>query len=355
MSIRPDSRGQELPLPHPSTPVGTAGGGPPGLDVSILVPTVQELFSSGLAASTQRAYRSGSNRYLTFCTKFKVSPFPVCERSLSFFVAFLYGEGLMAGTVKCYLSAVRHTQIALGLGDPHVSAMPQLEYVIKGLKKKTAGRSSRDRRPITPPILRQLKRVWESAADQFNAAMLWAASCMCFFGFLRSGEVVVPSDSGFDATVHLAYGDVKLDNVASPRYLVVQIKASKTDPFRKGVSIYLGRTDADLCPVAAVLSYMVQRGSSQGPFFRFSDGRSLTRDRFVAAVRSTLQAAGIPSAHYAGHSFRIGAATTAALCGVQDSLIKTLGRWESAAYTLYIRTPPETLCAVSRSLVSKTA
>ena len=320
-----------------------------------MVPVVQELFSSGLAASTQRAYRSGSNRYLSFCTKFDVSPFPAFERNLSFFVAFLYGEGLTAGTVKCYLSAVRHMQIALGLGDPHVSAMPQLEYVLKGLKKKTAGRATRDRRPITPPILRHLRRVWESAVDQFNSAMLWAASCMCFFGFLRSGEVVVPSDTGFDEAVHLSFGDVKLDSVSSPQYLEVRLKASKTDPFRKGVSVYLGRTDADLCPVAAVLHYMVQRGSSRGPFFKFSDGRPLTRDRFVVGVRSALQAAGIPSANYAGHSFRIGAATTAALCGVQDSLIKTLGRWESAAYTLYIRTPRETLCAVSRSLVSRTA
>ena len=45
----------------------------------------------------------------------------------------------MAGTVKSYLAAVRHAQIAIGLGDPHMSDMPQLEYVVKGLRKKTAG------------------------------------------------------------------------------------------------------------------------------------------------------------------------------------------------------------------------
>ena len=36
-----------------------------------------------------------------------------------------------------------------------------------------------------------------------------------------------------------------------------------------------------------------------------------------------------------------GAATMAASCRLQDSLIKTLGRWESAAYTMYIRMPRE--------------
>ncbi len=40
---------------------------------------------------------------------------------------------------------------------------------------------------------------------------------------------------------------------------------TKTDRFWKGVSIYIGRTGCPLCPVAAILSYMVKRGSSGGP------------------------------------------------------------------------------------------
>ena len=46
------------------------------------------------------------------------------------------------------------------------------------------------------------------------------------------------------------------------------------------------------------------------------------------------------------HSFRRGAATMAAQCGIQDALIKTLVRWESSAYTRYIQTAPEVLCKV---------
>ena len=113
----------------------------------------------------------------------------------------------------------------------------------------------------------------------------------------------------------------------------VQIKSSKTDPFRRGVFIYLGQGDSSLCPVAAVASYIMLRGSAPRPFFQFADGRNLTRDRFVSNVRSALQRAGIDHSRYSGHSFQIGAATTAALCGLPDSLIKTLGRWESTAYT----------------------
>ena len=142
-----------------------------------------------------------------------------------------------------------------------------------------------------------------------------------------------------------------MDNVAHPNFLEVRIKASKTDPFRQGVSVFLGTTGGDVCPVAAILSYMVLRGQETGPFFKFANGNLLTRDRFVSAVQSALEKTGYRSSLYAGHSFRIGAATTAAQCGLSDALIKTLGWWQSATYTVYIRTPRDTLCSVSRWLV----
>jgi len=98
---------------------------------------------------------------------------------------------------------------------------------------------------------------------------------MCFFGFLCSDEIVVPKDDEYDETVHLSYGDVKVDSTVNPSYLEVRIKASKMDSFRKG-AVYLGRTNGDLCPVSAILTYMVQRGPEKGPFFWFTKSRFLT-------------------------------------------------------------------------------
>ena len=67
-------------------------------------------------------------------------------------------------------------------------------------------------------------------------------------------------------------------------------------------------------------------------------------------VRKTLALAGVDERNYAGHSFRIGAATTAAAAGVDDSMIQTLGRWKSSAYLVYIRVPQERLVAISARL-----
>ena len=191
--------------------------------------TVRELFSAGLAASS----KSGSNRYCTFCSSVSVTPFPVSEYVLCLFVAHLYQDGLSSATVKSYLSAVRYVQIASGFGDPRLPTMPRLEYVTKGFRRQSGKGTGARRLPITPQVLLQLRSVWNSHPVPVDATMLWVASCMCFFGFLRSGEVVVPSDAGYDRSCHLSVEDVCVDSVSAPSFLEVHIKASKMDPFRQ--------------------------------------------------------------------------------------------------------------------------
>ena len=88
-----------------------------------------------------------------------------------------------------------------------------------------------------------------------------------------------------------------------------------------------------------MLRYLSLRGFSSGPLFCWKDGSPLTRPAFVDKVRSILQEAGVDASHYAGHSFRIGPATTAAANGVSEAIIQMLGRWQSDSYTRYIRTP----------------
>ena len=47
----------------------------------------------------------------------------------------------------------------------------------------------------------------------------------------------MPSEKDFDSSAHLSYGDVLFDSTKSPTLAQVNIKASKTDPFKGGVAI----------------------------------------------------------------------------------------------------------------------
>ena len=160
-----------------------------------------------------------------------------------------------------------------------------------------------------------------------------------------------PSEKTFDPLTHLCFSDVTSRQSLFPILFINYIKGLKDRPLPPRSYSVRGVSGGTLCPESAVLNYMVARGSSPGPLFTWDDGRYLTRESFVARVRSALSTAGYRGADYAGHSFQIGAATTASGCGVQASLIKTLGRWESAAYTWYIRTAPKVLCEVSKALL----
>ena len=152
--------------------------------------------------------------------------------------------------------------------------MAQLEQVLRGIKSTQAKKQDKGttRLPISIEMLGKMKAAWQEVASP----MQWEAAALCFFGFLRYGELTVPSESAYDEGAHLNFRDISVDSFANPQVLQVAIKRSKTDPFRTGVMIYIGRTNCELCPVAAVLAYMRRRGPSPGPLFRFADGKPLS-------------------------------------------------------------------------------
>ena len=127
------------------------------------------------------------------------------------------------------------------------------------------------------------------------------------------------------------------------------LRRSKRDQSGTGADVLVGRSGCQLCPVAAILAYMKARGDHPGAFFIDDNRVPITKGKFVAKVRDALRSAGYPEEQFAGHSFRIGAATTAAMAGIEDSTIQTLGCWHSAAFLRYIRTPHDQLAAITAS------
>ncbi len=242
----------------------------------------------------------------------------------------------------------------MGYGDPFAGqSMPRLEYILKGIKRRQAEKNAQPklRLPITFEILQKMFKVWEDTRDP-DAKMLTAASCLGFFGFLRAAEFTTPSIAEYDAGCHLSLSDIALDSHTDPATIRITIKQSKTDPYRKGVQIFIGRSFASICPVRSMVTYLAARGPSHGPLFLHANSSPLSRQSLVRKVRSALTTAGINAQAYSGHSFRIGAASTAAAKGVEDALIQILGRWESTAYMRYVKLPREQLASITQRLAS---
>ena len=309
-------------------------------------------FEQGLSHSSHSSYKSGIKKFQGFCAAHNItSPFPISQSLLCYYITYLAKLSLSPATIKVYLSALRHSQVALGLPAPDRSSMPMLKLVQRGIERTRASTglnpSRPPRLPITPAILLGIHQYWAPRRSDVDYIMLWAACSTAFFGFFRLGELTVPSDTAFDPSRHLSPADVSIDSRDSPSLVRLFLKASKTDQLREGVPIFLYKANSPLCPVAALTAYIAVRGQTPGPFFRFQDSRPLTQDRFIAPVRDALLYLGLHSANYSCHSFRIGAATTAAERGIEDSTIQALGRWRSDAFRAYVRIPRENLAVIA--------
>ena len=125
-----------------------------------------------------------------------------------------------------------------GLPDPQLSTCPQLSYV---LFTKLGIPPCSLPSPYYPPVL------------------LGTLFCVC----MVSARTTEPSQS------HYALGGQLL------RLFWVPVIGRVYLPL-------LGRTPHAICPVAAILAYMVKRGSSHEPLSLFEDGSPLTKHRLVA-------------------------------------------------------------------------
>ena len=210
--------------------------------------------------------------------------------------------------------------------------------------------SLRIRRPITIQIMAGIKSVLQKNPHRYHNIMMWAAYCLAFFGFLRSSEFTVPSQEAFDIDTHLLPTDLAIDNKTNPQLLTVKIKQSKTDPFGQGVTLFLGRMESPICPITVILPFLAVRGNQPGPLFILKDGIMLTRQLFSKSLDNILDKLHLNCDQYNTHSFRIGAVTSANEVGIDDLSIKMLGHWCSDTYQQYIRTPPEKLAQLSKTI-----
>ena len=220
---------------------------------------LQAFFTAGLADLSHKTYLTSEKRFLRFCNDFSLRPYPISENILCYFVTFLWQQGLSAATIKTYLSGVRQMQIAGGYADPHINLMPRLRQILKGVDVTRAKQGSNRRPwlPITPNVLRRIKRVWASPTHSHK--LLWLACLIAFFGFCRSGEITIPQKGAYDPKVHLSFRDVAVDQAPRPMVVSLLLGRSKTDQSSRGVKIILGRTDHDLCPVGALMEYLMVR------------------------------------------------------------------------------------------------
>lgn len=251
-------------------------------------------------------------------------------------------------TIKLYLAGIRYHYLREGRSNPFQS-VDRLQYIIRAIKR-SQNSITKPRFPIDINILIQICEILHRGI--FSPYMDATLECMCllaFFGFLRCSEFTVRSLKSPDPCLKIRDISISQDN----SMFILTLTSSKTDPFRNGVQIPFYRNNK-CCPVTCMIKYLTvfreRQRDTNSPLFLDSLNRPFSREVFLSYLREILERLGIKQSGYSGHSFRIGAATTAAAAGVEDHLIKMLGRWNSSCYARYIRVPRGTVEEAQKKL-----
>ena len=257
-----------------------------------------------------------------------------------------------SSTIHVYLSGINFfTKLLTGSEHPY-RQHPHVCLLLKGIKRLKPLRPL-IRQPLTADILTACIRILRSNySDPLTNSTLESLFLLAFFGFLRCSEFT-SSNSQFNPSLHPCLSDLTIQDQFT---LIFNLKRSKTDQLGHSTPIRIFKLNSPISPYEPLVHHLSIRRSQNAapsdPLFTTESGSVVTRSWFHNHLRSVLTQAGYDAKTFSGHSFRIGAATTASRKGVPDSTIQTLGRWTSQAYLTYIRTDSRDIHLAHRALAS---
>jgi site-specific recombinase XerC len=294
---------------------------------------MSRLLDSSLAKNTRLAYKNSVDNFMSFRFKFGLGyTWPASCQQIAAYIAYLSLQGFSASTICSRLSGIAFLHKVNGWIDPSDNFL--VKKLKEGCKRQKCTGDSRC--PITLPILQRLLQVLQGIYyNAYEVAMFKAAFTLAFFGFLRVGEFAKTPHVDIDRV--LSIGDITLSNEQGGQ-LLVHLRFSKMDQTGKGEVIHIpSNAQSGICPVSAIRQYLLIRPKVEGPLFVHFSGKPLSHAQCSSLLKKSVKAIGLNPSHFSPHSFRIGAATSAAAAGTDIKLIKEMGRWHSQSVLTYIR------------------
>ncbi len=319
-----------------------------------LLSELPEVLVHSRADRTVTSYFSVYSTWKRWAISFGVRPLPAEPLTFGLYLLAKIQNGDSYAVCKSALYGVKHIHKMNLVADPTSN-----DLVIGMLEaaKRLDNHTIHRKEPITVEILRRLFYNLMGPPQSLGKVR---TMCMCilgFAGFLR-----------FDELSNITNGDLAVFDT----HMTIFIEKAKTDQYREGRTVYISRSESDLCPVAITIAYMHVGGikceSSEsddlGDTFLFrglivsKNGEKLRKvnkpisyTRVREILIKELGELGLNPKQFGTHSLRAGGASAAANAGVPDRLFKRHGRWVSeTAKDGYVKDNVARLLIVTQSL-----
>jgi hypothetical protein len=317
---------------------------PGGIDIA----ETTRLYQAGLAKDTNTAYHGHYRKYIRWAVQHGLDsggrvPRP-SEDELMIFAQFLQrtvGPGAVNSTLAGVTAGFVERGMTSVVKDAYGAYLPRLRRLIRGIKKLKGAKKPK-RLALTVDKLRRLITELRAACggSVYDATAYAAAFATGVYLLLRVGEMTSSKIREHNPEQQLNLGDVEIyPSLDDPQWMVLRVKASKTDCFREGIDLKAFANGDSTCAVMLMAEWLKTRVGTDPsqPLFVLSDATFVTRDRLQRVLKKGIELAGYDPTHWNTHSMRIGGASTLASQNWPAETIMLMGRWSSACYVQYLR------------------
>ena len=317
---------------------------------------IQKAMLSATADGKMGANSTGVRKWRKFCSEQSISHERPLDPNASLlqklkeewwcmrFVVWLVEEcGVAPSTAAGYFGQVQgwHAK-EFGVKLAAGMKLNRLPAMLKGLRRIHGEAGRAVRRGFAP---QDLRKAMDLCLDPNNIdhANIRAALSLAFQGLLRGAEFC--SEKKFSAKTDMARIDFR--SLTTER-LVVMMRpcknmhhlTGKTVPLIIGAGGVLIDAVKEVANLVRVDSVDKDKAPTT-PMFRYTkpDGSRapLTVERVRYWAKALATSVGMDPNQFGAHSFRIGGATALFAAGADPTVIRTMGRWSSDCYRLYVR------------------
>ncbi|KAJ7070079.1 hypothetical protein C8F01DRAFT_977639 [Mycena amicta] len=196
--------------------------------------------------------------------------------------------------------------------------------------------SRKKRQPYTLSVIESILPHL-NPTDPFDVAVI-ACLLVAFYSCARLGELTVKTLGNFNPSKHAKRADIREE--ADPngcRVMVIHIPITKAARSGEDIS-FAAQTGASNPRAALQLHSQINNAPSSEHIFAYKHAngfRPLTKAAFIARIHKVFHTAKLDPLQ--GHGIRIGATLFYLLRGIPFDVVKTMGRWKSDAFLLYLR------------------
>jgi hypothetical protein len=196
------------------------------------------------------------------------------------------------------------------------------------------------KRPKREPFTLALIEMLFSKLDPNDPLDVSVRTCLSssFFTLVRGGEFTVSSLDSFDPAIHIKPSDVRTTTDRQGLHVTV-FRLPRTKCSELGEDVYCAPQPGPINPSAELDNhYSINNPPANGHLFAYLHAgghRPLTKRTFLNRINIIATSLGLDSLK--GHGIRIGGTLEYLLRGVPFDVVKSMGRWSSDAFTLYLQ------------------